>query len=181
MMNPHPNPLPEGEGNRKKTFLTSRQINVFAFLACLALVGASFYFEYGLNLAPCPLCIMQRLFMMILGLVFLFALLQNPARKGVRVYAFISLFMALSGAALSFRQIWLQHHPLQTNGVCVPELSYMLKYLPLTETVKILFLGTGECGEVSWKFLHLTMPAWTLVAFLSFILISLIQLKRSRT
>ena len=33
--------------------------------------------------------------------------------------------------------------------------------------------GSGECAEVLWRFLGLTIPGWTLVAFSGFILYGL--------
>ena len=34
---------------------------------------------------------------------------------------------------------------------------------PLTETIRRVFTGSGECAEVDWTFLGLSMPAWSLV------------------
>ena len=157
--------------------LTSRQVNLIGLLACVFLVSTSFYFEYAANLEPCPLCIMQRLMIMLLGLVFLLSVLQNPNRKGIKVYSILAIVIAFLGAALSTRQLWLQHFP-QANEVCAPELSYMLKYLPLTETVKVLLLGSGECSKINWRLLGITIPGWTLTAFFGFIILNVFQLRR---
>jgi disulfide bond formation protein DsbB len=43
----------------------------------------------------------------------------------------------------------------------------MLKYSPLTEVVRKVLSGGGECSEVNWKFAGLAMPAWLLIAALS--------------
>ncbi|MEY8264537.1 MAG: disulfide bond formation protein B, partial [Bermanella sp.] len=41
--------------------ISSRQLFLMVFLSCLSLLAAAYYFEYALYLDPCPLCIMQRI------------------------------------------------------------------------------------------------------------------------
>jgi disulfide bond formation protein DsbB len=42
----------------------------------------------------------------------------------------------------------------------------MLQYSPLTEVVRKVLAGGGECSEVNWKFAGLAMPAWVLITAL---------------
>jgi disulfide bond formation protein DsbB len=42
----------------------------------------------------------------------------------------------------------------------------MLKYSPLTEVVRKVLVGGGECSEVNWAFAGLAMPAWVLISAL---------------
>ena len=42
-------------------------------------------------------------------------------------------------------------------------LAIMLKFMPLTEVIRKVLTGSGECGEVNWRFLGLAMPAWVLI------------------
>ena len=39
----------------------------------------------------------------------------------------------------------------------------LLKFTPLWEVVRKVLTGRGECSEVNWRFLGLTMPAWVLI------------------
>ena len=43
----------------------------------------------------------------------------------------------------------------------------MLRTLPLSETLSKVFTASGECAEISWQFLGLSMPAWVLVWFIA--------------
>ena len=43
----------------------------------------------------------------------------------------------------------------------------------------MVFTGSGECAEVVWRFLGLTIPGWTLVIYLGIILLALYQAFRS--
>jgi disulfide bond formation protein DsbB len=42
----------------------------------------------------------------------------------------------------------------------------MLEVFPLSETLRMVFTGSGECAEVVWSFLGLSIPEWTLMCFL---------------
>jgi disulfide bond formation protein DsbB len=42
----------------------------------------------------------------------------------------------------------------------------MLDNFPLADALKMVFKGSGECAEVVWRFLGLSMPTWVLVILL---------------
>jgi disulfide bond formation protein DsbB len=44
----------------------------------------------------------------------------------------------------------------------------MLDNFPLTKTLKLVFAGSGDCAQVLWTFLGLSMPTWTLLFFIGF-------------
>ncbi len=146
------------------------------FVSCLSiLLFAVFYFQLLSELEPCPLCISQRVVMIIVGVCFLIAALHNPGAKGIKIYAGLGLLLSLLGAAISTRHVWLQHLPPDQVPECGPGLEYVYNNFPLSETIKLLFNGTGDCAEVLWTFLGLSIPAWTFFAFLSFAGLSLYQ------
>jgi len=49
---------------------------------------------------------------------------------------------------------------------CGASLNYMLEVFPLTDVIRKVLTGSGECAVVSWSFLGLSMPAWVLLAAL---------------
>jgi disulfide bond formation protein DsbB len=42
----------------------------------------------------------------------------------------------------------------------------MLETLPLAEAIREMLSGSGECAEIDWTLLGLSMPAWTLLLFI---------------
>ncbi len=50
----------------------------------------------------------------------------------------------------------------------------MLDAFPLAEALSMVFQGSGECAEVQWVFLGLTIPGWTLVIFVGITLFGLV-------
>jgi disulfide bond formation protein DsbB len=51
----------------------------------------------------------------------------------------------------------------------------MLRVYPLAKVVDMVFTGSGECAEVVWQFLGLSIPGWTLVAYVVIAVIALYQ------
>jgi len=141
-----------------------RIINLAAFVACAAMIGYALYSQHVNGLDPCPLCVFQRVAVIGLGLIFLLAALQNPARTGSRIYAWLLVLVAASGAAVSSRHVWLQSLPPDQVPACGPGLNYMLDVFPLRDALSMIFKGSGECAEIHWTLLGLSMPAWVLIS-----------------
>ena len=145
------------------------------FWACVGLLSAGYYFQFVQKLEPCPLCISQRIAIFLAGLSFLIAALHNPGQIGTRRYAILGAVIALCGSAISARHVWIQHLPPDQVPECGPGLDYVLNNFPLSETIKLMLSGTGDCAKVDWTLLGFSMPAWTLLAFLTLATISFLQ------
>ncbi|WP_374087436.1 disulfide bond formation protein B [Methylomicrobium lacus] len=155
--------------------LTPRLWFLLGFLGCAFLLSMGAYFQFVDGLEPCPLCISQRIAILLTGIVFLLAALHNPGVAGVKTYAILGALTALGGGAISTRHVWLQHLPPEDVPECGPGLEYIFNNFPLTETLKLMLNGTGDCAKVDWIFMGLSMPGWTLVAFLLLATLSLLQ------
>jgi disulfide bond formation protein DsbB len=152
--------------------------HVLGFVVCAGLLAFAYYLQYVQDLEPCPLCILQRVAVAAMGLVFLIAAFHNPGRIGATVYAVLLTIIGGAGAALAARQVWLQSLPKDQVPACGMSLNYMLDTLPLAETLKKVFEGSGECAEKAWVFLHLSIAGWTLVFFIAMIAASVALSRR---
>ena len=135
------------------------------FAACAGLMGFAFYLEYVQGLEPCPLCMIQRLILIAIGAVALLGALHGPLGIGRRVYGGLLLLLAVLGGAVAARHVWLQHLPADQVPECGPGLDYLMSTFPLMDVLQEVLGGSGECAEVSWTFLSLSIPEWTLVTF----------------
>lgn len=134
-------------------------------LGTLGLMLTGYYMQFVMKLIPCPLCITQRFFIIGVGVVALAAFFHNPPIFGRRIYATLGAILAIIGGGFSTRQVWLQNLPKDQVPACGPDLSYLLENFPLKEAFLVLVRGDGNCAEVTWTFLGLSIAAWTLVAF----------------
>lgn len=141
-------------------------VNAGAASACLSLLGYGYYLEYAAGLAPCPLCILQRVAFAVLLVVLAAAAAHRPrSHGGARTYGILAALVAAAGAGIAGWQVHLQNLPPGEAPECGPGLEYMLNTFPLGETIEMIFTGSGECAEVSWSFLSLSIPGWALAWF----------------
>lgn len=140
--------------------------NLLGFAICAAMIGYAYFAQYVQGYMPCPLCEFQRMAMIATGAVFALAAIHDPRGFGHRIYAFGVLLVAGGGAAVAWRHVWLQGLPPDQVPACGPGLDYMLDTLPFTKVLSKVFTGSGECAQIDWQFLGLSMPGWTLIVFI---------------
>lgn len=155
-----------------------RLTNLGLFLAAVVAMAFALYLEHGVGLTPCPLCIFQRLAMIAVGLIALAAWAHGPGRTGLRLYAALTALAALAGVAVAGRHVWIQHLPPDQVPACGPDLSYMWEVFPLRDVVDMVLTGSGECAKIDWVFLNISLPGWTLAAFLGLLAVAVWQLVR---
>jgi disulfide bond formation protein DsbB len=141
-----------------------RELNFLGLLLCAGLLGYALYAEHVLMLIPCPLCILQRIAVILHGLVFLIAALHNPPGKGRYAYVVLLALSGLFGAGVAGWHIWKQQQPPDPFASCAAGLDYLLETLPFRRVVELVFTGPGDCAVVDWQLLGLSMPAWVLIA-----------------
>lgn len=135
------------------------------FLICGALFAFALYLQYYEYQNPCPLCILQRIAFIAMMVVFLAGAIHGPRRTGAIVYSTLLVIIAAIGAGIATRHVWLQHLPKDQVPECGPGLEYMLNKFPLTQALEKVFRGSGECAEVGWTFLTLSIAEWSLAWF----------------
>ncbi len=153
--------------------MTYRIIFLAGFLLCAALIATALYFQYAVGLEPCPLCILQRVAFMAVGIILALGFLHNPRGWGRRIYGALACITALLGVAVAARHVWLQSLPPGQVPECGPGLTFMLEAFPLQKALDLILRGSGECAEVQWTLLGLTMPGWSLVWLAGLVLLSL--------
>lgn len=160
------------------SILTPRLVNALIFVLCAIAMVIVYYLDGVLGLEPCPLCMTQRVFVVGAGLAALLAALHGPGALGRRIYAAVALLSSGAGGAVAARHVWLQHLPEDQVPACGPGLEYMLENFPFTETLQLILMGDGNCAEVVWTFMGLSIPEQALLLFLGLVAVNLWQLVR---
>ena len=148
------------------------------FLVCAGLMAWAFYLQYGEGLDPCPLCMLQRVVVVAIGLVFLVGAFHEPGRVGAWMYALILLLLSGIGAALATRHVWLQSLPKDQVPACGMGLSYMLESMPFFDAMRRVLEGSGECADKAWVFLGLSVAGWTLAFFVAIAFVGIALVRR---
>lgn len=162
------------------TSFSFRSLSALGFLGCLAGLAFALYLQHFRNLEPCPMCIFQRVAMLGAGLLFLLGALHAPRRGGRRVYAVATALAALVGAGIAARHVWLQHLPEDQVPACGPTLDYLLGMMPVSEVVETVLRGDGNCAKINAAWLGVSLPAWTLAAFVAMAVYALLMPKLAR-
>jgi len=142
-----------------------RIIYLLIFMTCAGLIGYASYLQEVKELLPCPLCVIQRIAYWLLGLTALLAFFHNPQLSGKRIYSWLITGFALTGAIVAGRQAWLVRFPQAFECGISPEEAF-LNALPLAQWWPGMFEANGDCANNDWQFLTLTIPDWSLIAFL---------------
>ncbi|MFK7795478.1 MAG: disulfide bond formation protein B [Gammaproteobacteria bacterium] len=130
-----------------------------------SMLFALYYLEGVLFLEPCPLCMVDRAILVAIAIVCLIAFVHNANGIMRWVYTSLATLLSLIGLGVAARHIWLQGLPPDQVPECGPDLMFMLDVFPLADVIKRIFTGSGQCAEVSWTFLGMTIPQQTLLLF----------------
>lgn len=150
--------------------LPNKTLYLLIFLACVGLLASAYYFEYVLYLDPCPLCMMQRIAVLLVGLVGLSGFLLSGTLMKQMIHGVLMILASGFGMAVAGRHIWIQNLPEDEVPTCGPSLEYMVDTLPWAEVLTIMLRGNGNCADTQWSFLGLSMPEWVMVWFAGFAL-----------
>lgn len=156
--------------------------NLQVFLVIMAVIGMSFalfFLQRHLGLTPCPLCIFQRIGLIIMGGFALISALFNPKSMVVRLILWIGSLAGIGCATLvAARHVWLQHLPADQVPSCGPGLDYWMDTLPILQVFKEVFAGSGECATVDWTFMGLSIPEQSLILFAVLLIVHVLILWR---
>jgi protein dithiol:quinone oxidoreductase len=146
---------------------TSKPVLMAVGVASLALVGFALYLQHFQNMAPCPLCVIQRYaFIAVALLCFAFALLPRGA---VKLGSLLGALAALSGAGVAGWHLWVKVHPAVSCGIDPLETS--LNKFPTAEMMPFLFKADGFCTTPYPPILGLDIPEWSLIWFVTLALV----------
>lgn len=126
-------------------------------LSALGLELCALFFQYVMDLAPCIMCVYQRVaicaiilagFIGFIGCRFLIA----------RLFAFaLWVTGAIWGLLIALEHVEIQESAGSLFFSCdfFPNFP---TWAPLHEWIPFLFEATGDCGDINWQFLGYSMP-----------------------
>ncbi|WP_018984729.1 disulfide bond formation protein DsbB [Salinimonas chungwhensis] len=142
------------------------------FLSALALQIVALYFQYGMGLEPCIMCIYQRTAVYGILLSALLVLLKN---NGVtRLLGFAGWVVSAGWGlliALEHIEILNAKNPFFASCEIVPNFP---TFMPLHEWLPTIFAAKGDCTENSWQFLAMGMAEWMRVIFAAYLIVFVI-------
>lgn len=136
-------------------------------LGCFGLVAVGMELQALLRLAPCPLCIFQRLLYLVIGTL---ALVGWAFPAGRPVWAVGVGGLAALGAGVAAYQSWMQAYPALATECSYTDPNLIERLVDwLGMTYPSMFLATGFCTSRDWELLGLSMANWSLLVFVGII------------
>lgn len=145
--------------------MSTRKTYFFLCVLTFMVVAGSFILQYGFKLQPCSLCIIDRALVILMLLIFSVAFVHNPQKVGKLIYSLLGFIVALGGIAVTARHLWLLQLPADKVPECGPGFGYLIETMPFHQALAVVFKGDGECTKNVPYFLGLSLPLWTMVAF----------------
>jgi disulfide bond formation protein DsbB len=145
-------------------------------LGTFGLVAVGMELQVLLRLAPCPLCIFQRVLYLAVGLVAAAGVLWPAGR---RLWCALIAALALGGTAVAAYQTWMQAFPHLAPGCSLTDPNLIERFVDLLGTNwPSLFLATGFCTSRDWEFLGLSMANWSVLVFAGIVGYALLLMRR---
>ena len=157
----------------------TRSLFFLAFIACASIIGSVVYLQRVIGLSPCLLCWLQRCAFIASGALSLIATIQAPGKSGSLWYASVLLLIALTGAAMAGGQVWLQ---TATADEVIPVIAWferLFDWLAMHGLVNRLLSDAAFCAEITWSLFGISLPEWSLLAFVGLAMIALYALFRA--
>jgi disulfide bond formation protein DsbB len=160
-----------------RLLFTPRGLFAATGLTAVGLVAGGLILAHTMNLAACPLCILQRMLYLLLALEAVAAWTLAGSVLTRRVAALGMLATTLTGVWIAAYQTWLQRW---AKGVsCTADQPWWEAFVNWAGSQwPLMFEASGLCSEAGWKFLGLSIAEWSLVAFTSMTIAMLIALLR---
>jgi disulfide bond formation protein DsbB len=160
-----------------RLLFTPRGLFAATGLTAVGLVAGGLILAHTMNLAACPLCILQRMLYLLLALEAVAAWALAGSVLTRRVAALGMLATTLTGVWIAAYQTWLQRW---AKGVsCTADQPWWEAFVNWAGSQwPLMFEASGLCSEAGWKFLGLSIAEWSLVAFTSMTIAMLIALLR---
>jgi protein dithiol:quinone oxidoreductase len=149
-----------------RLLFTPRGLFAATGLAAVALVGGGLVLAHTMNLAACPLCILQRMLYLLLALEAVAAWLLAGSALALprRAAAFVMAATALAGVGIAGYQTWLQR--FAKGASCTADQPWWEHFVNWAGSQwPLMFEASGLCSEAGWKFLGLSIAEWSLAAF----------------
>lgn len=147
---------------------------VFAAIAIICAAMLAFgilYLQNVVGLDPCPMCIVQRYALIIVGVFSAFAAFSKKPGAW-RLWGILAVIVSGLGAFTAARQSWLQWNPPEF-ATCGRDIYGMIESFPLQSAIPMIFKGSGDCSAIDWTFLGGTIANWSFVWFVIFAIVIL--------
>lgn len=149
-----------------KSYLTSRNMPLWAGLLSAALLCGAWTFQYGFGYAPCQMCYWQRhAHKAVLGLAAIGLVIRYVGKPDIRVINALLLLALLGSAALGFWHMGVEYKWWEGPKTCLAgplDLDSISRGADLLNSLNTP-IKPPACSDAAWHFLGLSMAGWNML------------------
>jgi disulfide bond formation protein DsbB len=159
--------------------LTPRVVLGLVAATTAAAMAAGLFLQHVVGLAPCPLCVLQRMGYIACGLIALGGASFARRAGAVKLVALVAGLAALAGLGVAIWHNYLIWFPPESMS-CGRPFEWFNDDFPLIVWLPRIFRGDGDCLAVEWTWLGLSIPQWSVVVFAGLIAMLILAFRRAR-
>jgi disulfide bond formation protein DsbB len=144
--------------------LSPRQALAAVAAFAVAAMLVALYLQHVVGLKPCPLCVLQRIALIVAGCIALLGALLARSRAALLGSTLAAGAAALAGTGVAIWHVWILAYPPESMS-CGRPFQWFHDDFPLAIWLPRLFRGDGDCLSTDWSLLGLGIPHWSLVGF----------------
>jgi disulfide bond formation protein DsbB len=137
----------------------SRSLLLLIAFASFGLIAVALYLQHGLDMLPCPLCVIQRYLFLAIGLASLIGAYSSKPKIG----AGIGLLAALGGLGFAGKHLYVLANPGLSCGI--DPMETFLNKIPTATYLPFLFRADGLCEDALAPWFGLAIPQWAFLWF----------------
>ena len=165
------------------TFSLGKKIYLSCFFIVVIFLLFLAFLQYFQKVFPCSLTYIERIILLILGMLFLAAILQTQTTLSKKIYAYLSISVSAIGIIVTGRHVWVQYHNLSYSmpSAFSQSPSYLSGITSIKQFLILIYSGGGPYAcKISWQWLHISLAGWTLGIFILLGCACLLQVFRER-
>lgn len=143
-------------------------------LGALFLQVVALYFQYGMGLEPCIMCVYQRL--AVAG-IFVSAFLGYVLSRSFwgQIFCHSGMVYA-SGEGFTVAKEHIQKQSGESFFATCDLFPNFPSWMPLHEWLPSVFAATGDCSNIDWSLFFMSMPEWMVLIFAGFTVAQVLML-----
>lgn len=152
-----------------------RQWHLLGLLFASVMLGIVLYLQIINYIFPCLFCVYLRGITILYALTSVLALCYIPKKWGKIVYKALFILYSVIGVFISIHLLRLQMAPIEASHLCTQGLSVDFSTWPFAEIFSLILRPYGDCVVLDTTIWGISLPFWSLIAFISLLLFELFK------
>lgn len=133
--------------------------------SAMVLESIALYFQYGMGLEPCIMCIYQRVavFGILISALPAISLPQNTIARLISITGI--LVACIWGLLIALEHVAMQNPDNFLLALSCDIYPNFPDWLQLHTLIPSIFEPRGTCGDIDWSLLGYSMPQWMILIF----------------